>query len=72
MFGLGKKNKDEYVEKVHNSEETDEEVETYSYTVTCDNCEEEVELEIAKGTRVKDYLKNNEEICESCGCRLGE
>lgn len=52
-------------------EDTEEEdVEYYDFTVSCDNCEAELELEIPKGTRVKDFLKQKK--CTQCGCFLIE
>jgi predicted SprT family Zn-dependent metalloprotease len=43
---------------------------TYQYTWECDNCEEEIDLEIPFGRRVESYLDKESLRCESCGCLL--
>ena len=43
-----------------------EDVETYTYEWTCDNCDESCDYDIPIRTRVIDFIKNKK--CEYCGC----
>lgn len=49
---------------------TPKDVETYSYTRECDNCGDEGEYEIPKGTTIEEFFKDEE--CEECGCKLSQ
>jgi hypothetical protein len=56
--------------KEEEPEEEQEEEEPYDITIPCDNCEEDIDVSIPYGQRIKEYLSQNEVICEFCGCKL--
>ncbi len=66
LFGKKKEEKeDEQEEKPEEGEEN-----TYEEDVTCDNCEDEMTVEIPCGTKVKDFLIGKK--CERCECIFQE
>ncbi len=69
----------EWITKSHIQEAQHQVVETfketpdghYSTEIRCENCKMLVNLDIPKGTTVKDYLAaNNEEKCTFCDCAI--
>ncbi len=53
-------------DKMEDNEESEEEENTYSYSFTCDNCNEEKDWDIPVGTRAIDFIKKAK--CETCEC----
>lgn len=51
-------------------EEEEEEEDTYEYNHECENCKNDIDLEIPLGIKVSDYLKDK--VCEVCGCKISE
>ena len=43
-------------------------MEKYKIKETCFNCRHDNNLEIEKGKSVREFLKENNFVCENCGC----
>lgn len=52
----------------NNTEQEDEESETYSYELNCNNCGSSESFDIKRGTLVEKYLKETQDECAECGC----
>ncbi len=66
-MGLFGKKKEEPKEE---QREEEEEENTYEIEITCKNCDEQFNIDIPCGTKVKDFIKGKK--CECCECILQE
>ncbi len=45
-----------------------EKEENYEVVLECKNCNEDVEVDIPKGTTITEFIKKTSGVCNYCGC----